>query len=122
MNELETGTGRTRLTFSWRWHGRDLAVHIGGGSHHIGAVALVGRRHDETPSEQVVSLSPHKEGELALRAAKTLHEAMGVTVCVTAGIHLDAITESEIAGVLRVTEDGVQQLIRRLKEADSGGG
>ena len=45
------------------------------------------------------------------RAAAALHQAVGVNVCVTAGIHLDDITPDEIAAVLRTVDEGVARLI-----------
>jgi hypothetical protein len=48
--------------------------------------------------------------------ARAIHEAVGVNVCVTAGIHLDGITREEIATVLRTVEEAVSLLIARLVE------
>lgn len=116
MNTLETGDGRTRVCLAWQQWGGDLHVHIGGGEHHLGAVALVGRQPDGETCEGVLGVPPHKEAELALNAAKTLHAALGVSVCVTAGIHLDRITPAETAGVLRNVDHGVERLAALLRQ------
>ena len=92
------------------------SVHIGGGAQHIGAVALVGRHRDGAVQESVTCLTPHKDDAPARSAARAIHRATGATVCVTAGIHVDDITEAEIADVLRAVDEGVARLIRRLEE------
>jgi hypothetical protein len=108
--ELESGAGRTRLRIGWRLRGADLCVHVGGGADHVGAVALVGQGPDGQPVEHSVRLPPHREEELALKAARTLHQATGRTVCVTAGVHLDDITPQEIEQVLQIADNGIRQL------------
>jgi len=119
VNELETGTGRTRVCLTWKRWGDDLHVHVGGGEHHIGVVALAGRQPDGETYASVLCAPPHREGQLALNAAKTLHAATDATVCVTAGVHLDAITRGEIAAVLRNVEQGVERLARMLRPPQS---
>jgi hypothetical protein len=114
VNTLNTGSGRTRVRVTWRRWGNDLHVHIGGGADHVGAVALVGQQPDGETYASVLRVPPHKEGQLAMNAAQTLHAATGATVCVTAGVHLDGITPAEIAAVLRNAEEGVGRLARRL--------
>lgn len=115
MGELETGVGRTRLRFQWHRRGEDLQVHIAGGTDHIGAVALVGRQPDGKPLDASLHLPPHREQDLALAAARTLHAATGRTVCVTAGIHLDNISSEEISQVLRTVDEGISQVLAALK-------
>jgi len=112
---LTAGNGRTRLLLNWQRRGRDLHVHIGGGDEHVGAVALVGRQADGEVFEGVLHLPPHKETELALDAARKLHAATGVSVCVTAGVHLETITPAEIATVLRNADRAVARLAVLLR-------
>lgn len=114
MDAFEIGEGRTRLSVAWTRWGRDLHVHIGGGAHHIGAVALFGRTPDGQAQRHVVCIPPHKEGPVVERAARALHEATGVNVCVSSGIHLDAISREEIDAVMRTAEEGVARLVRTL--------
>jgi hypothetical protein len=116
MNRFTAGSGRAQLTFTWEPHGRDWSVHIGGGAHHLGAVAMAGRDPRGQPFQGTLCLPPHREGELALRAARALHDALGSTVCVSAGVHLDDISGDEIADVLRAADEGVQRLIAQLRE------
>ncbi len=119
MKTLQVGSGRTRVCLTWRRWGNDLHVHVGGGAHHIGAVAFVGRQPDGKTCASVLRISPHKEDQLAMNAAKALHAAIDGNVCVTAGVHLDAITRAEIAAVLRNAEKGVERLARRLGSSDA---
>ena len=111
MNEFEVGSGRTRLLFAWRRWGPDLHVHIAGGDHHIGAACLCGCQSDDQRYEGTLAVPPHREDSVVARAAAALHQAVGVNVCVTAGIHLDDITPDEIAAVLRTVDEGVARLI-----------
>ncbi len=116
MEQLEIGSGRTRVCLTWRRWGRDLHVHVGGGDQHVGAVALAGRADDGQTYADTLCVSPHKEDRLALAAAKTLHAATGVNVCVSAGIHIDGITSAEIADVLRNVEAGIERLAGELRK------
>jgi hypothetical protein len=115
VSTFEIGTGRARIRLTWQRWGSDLHVQIAGGDQHIGAVALVGQQPGGEKSEGVLRVPPHKEDQLALGAARKLHAALGVNVCVSAGIHLDAITSDEIAATLRSVDEGVERLVERLK-------
>lgn len=115
MDTLEIGTGRMRVCLTWQRWGKDLHVHIAGGRHHVGAVALVGWQPDGELYSGVLHLPPHKEGQLAGEAARSLHGALGGNICVTAGIHLDEITPAEVEGVLENVRAGVGLLARRLQ-------
>jgi len=121
VNTLETGSGRTRIRLVWQYRGRDLHVHISGGADHVGAVALAGSGPDGAALAGVLWLPPHREDELALATARRLHAAGGVTVCVTAGIHVEALTPKELARVLENVERAVAALARRL-EGDPASG
>ncbi len=111
-DQLEAGDGRCAVRLTWHYHGDDLYVHVGGGQDHIGAAALAGP--GDLAAGRVLVIEPHKEGELALTAARRLHAALGVTACVTAGIHLEQITPGEIETVLANVEQAVAALIARL--------
>jgi hypothetical protein len=115
MSVLEVGTGRTRVHLTWRRWGQDLHVHVGGGDEHIGAAALVARRSDDDVYEGVLRVPPHREDELALKAARTLHAAAGTNVCVTAGVHVDGITGAEIEEVVRNIEVAIARLAGALR-------
>ena len=116
MEQLEIGSGRTRVRLTWRRWGRDLHVHVGGGDEHVGAAALAGRAADGETYAETLCVPPHKEDRLALAAAKMLHAATGVNVCVSAGIHLAGITPAEIAEVTRNVESGIERLAGELRK------
>ena len=116
MCRLESGSGRTRIELSWEWCGDDLRVHIGGRGNHLGAVALVGRDPAGRVCSSVQRIPPHREDEIALRAAELLHGGTGRTTCVTAGIHLDKITPDEIEEVGRNALAAARLLAQRLGE------
>ncbi len=114
MESFEIGTGRTRLTVAWQYWGPDLHVHIGGGNHHIGAVALIGTAPDGSVHHEVARVPPHKEDRIVHQAAVALHKKTGGNVCVTAGIHIDDISKEEIETVLHTASAGVGRLIQSL--------
>lgn len=106
------------MRLTWQHRGDDLHVHIGGGTDHIGVVALAGRQGDGQTRVEVLRVPPHKEDRLARAAAETLHAAIGVNVCVTAGIHLDNITSAEIAEVTENVKAGIERLADMLRKPD----
>jgi hypothetical protein len=115
METFEIGTGRTRLTVAWQFWGPDLHVHIGGGDHHIGAVALVGTTPAGRVHREVARVPPHKEDRIVDAAAVALHKETGGNVCVTAGVHVDSISKEEIDSVLQTAQAGVDRLIHSLR-------
>ena len=101
--------------------GEDWSVSICGGDRpHIGAVALgVPAPSSHTPgkvnaSVSVLTLTGHREDELARSAANTLARALGRVVVVSCGIHKDAITGDEIQGFQALVSDMIEALARRI--------
>jgi gallate decarboxylase subunit D len=121
MPSFEIGEDRTRLSFTWSLHGRDLRLHIGGGAEHVGAAALATRGADGAVSVQVAAAAGHREDELAGPAAGRLCRELGVTVCVSAGVHIERITPAEIEAVLRNAEAGTGKLAALLQDGESSG-
>ncbi len=118
MKSFEIGTGRTRLTIAWERWGKDLHVHIGGGEHHIGAVALVGCSPDGKNHRHVGDIPPHKEAKIVERAARVLHMETGGNICVTAGIHIEEACKAEIETILRTVDEGIARIVQSLRSAD----
>lgn len=112
MNAFHIGDGRTQVTFSWQMHGADVLLHIGGGADHIGAVALAA----PTVSVQAAGVPPHREEEIVRTVAQRLAEQLRVTVCVTAGIHVDRITPEEIQTIRAGCTAGADRLVQILQE------
>jgi hypothetical protein len=117
MDSFEIGTGRTRLTVAWQFWGPDLHVHIGGGDHHIGAVALIGTTPAGHVHRQVARVPPHQEDRIVDAAAVALHTNTGGNVCVTAGVHVQDISKEEIETILQTADAGVDRLVRSLRSA-----
>lgn len=119
---LESGTGRGFLRVSGLWSGHDLTVTLTGGTHpHIGAVALAQPRPSlkgdgsRSATVSVLTLPGHLEDEIARWAADLLARRSGGNVVVTAGIHVDEATPTEIeqlvAGARRLVEAWTDKFI-----------
>ena len=117
MKSFDIGTGRTQLTISWKRWGKDLYVHIGGGDHHIGAVAFVGCSPDGNSHQHVGNIPPHQEARIVERAAHVLHTEIGGNICATAGIHIENACKAEIETILRTADDGIACLVQSLRSA-----
>lgn len=115
---LRVGEGRTAVWLDLAEQGRDLVLRIGGGDAHVGAVAVVSPAGGTGGEgcEELSVVPGHKEGPLALAAARRLAAAGRRTCVCVAGIHLDAITPEEIALVVSRAEQGVARLARELEE------
>jgi len=95
------GVGRTRVGMSVNRIGEDLIVCLFNEAGHIGAVAVAEYCEKENrASVSVITRFGHKEDSLASDAAHKLCKAVRRPVCVIAGIHLDNITNDEIAEIL----------------------
>ena len=115
--------GRVQVELAWIQAGRDLSVTLCGGDvPHIGAVAVSQPRpsHAEagvtSASTSVITVHGHKEDDLARAAAARLASALGVTVCVACGIHMDAIRPEEIIQVREMAGELVERLVERLSQ------
>lgn len=115
---LLVGEGRTAVWLHLAPQGRDLVLRIGGGDAHVGAVATVspaGGTAGES-CEVLTEVPGHKEGPLALAAARSLAAAGNRTCVAVAGIHLDDIGSDEIAAILTNVEAGVARLAAELAD------
>ena len=99
------GEGRTRVGMSVSRIGEDFIVCLFNEAGHIGAAAVAEYSEKEKrASVSVITCFGHKEDALASDAARRLCKAVRRPVCVIAGIHLDDITETEIAEILKNCE------------------
>jgi len=102
MIELTETIGRLTVHLRAERIGVDWIITIFGGDRpHIGAVALAG----PDGHCQVICLPGHREGDIAERFAANLASRLGVGVCVSCGIHLNAITQLEIGSVAKASEN-----------------
>jgi hypothetical protein len=113
--ELNLGSGRTRVGLTWSEMGHSLVVCLSNDNAHIGAVALGEYDPREgRASTSVITRLGHKDDVVATRAAHRLAKELRQPVCVIAGIHLDQITEAEIAAIGANCDSLVNEMIRLL--------
>ena len=118
---LEAGRGRLQLHLVATALGRDWLVALGGGTAHIGAVALSQARPSlkadgqTSATTSVLALLGHKEDDLARAVAGRLSASLEATVCVACGIHLDDIRPEELEQVPGLVDELVLALLQKLK-------
>jgi hypothetical protein len=114
--ELSLSRGRVTLRLTVNRLGADLAVTLSGGDRpHIGAVAVSQPRPADTKATtSVIAILGHREDELARAMAARLAVVTQGIVCVTCGIHVDRIRPDEIEEVHRMSEELVDELLKRL--------
>ena len=123
---FDVGEGRHRLWGTAVLSHAGIGVNLLGGTRpHIGAVAVAiprasharaGRRSATT---SVLALVGHKDDELARPLATVLARELGVTVVVTAGVHVARAQPSDIAAILRNVR-GVASAIREAVASGRG--
>ena len=79
--------------------GPDLLLVVEGGQAHIGAVSMAEPGPYGTIRTSTVSGRGHRESELTIPIASEIAETLRRRVVVLGGIHLDGITEQEIADI-----------------------
>lgn len=100
--------------------GRDLALAVCGGcAHHVGAVALAQPEDDPVRQATVSVLAAygHRDDEVARHMAKRIAGALGVTVSVSAGIHIDDASTAEIAAIVTACDDLADEIIASCRNA-----
>jgi hypothetical protein len=105
---FSAGAGRHRVWGSALFSVGGLSVNLlGGDAPHIGAVAVaiprtsLARLARRSATTSVFALVGHKDDELARSMATDLARHLGITVVVTAGVHVPRARSSDIAAVLR---------------------
>lgn len=112
---LNAGKGRTKVSLSAQWIGKDLIVYLFNGQGHLGAVAVADFcREEKRASTSVITRLGHKDDAIAVSAAHQLCRRLKRPVCAIAGIHLDAITKDEIAEIVRNCGLLAQRLAKQL--------
>lgn len=115
---VTAGTGALTVRADAVRCGADLAVAVTGGTGpHIGASAL-GEYEPERGSATVscITVRTHRDDRVACRFAKRLAAALGCTVSVSAGLHVDGAGETEIAALVENSERCLDKLLAELKE------
>jgi|GEM_PF-816738 hypothetical protein len=93
--------------------GKDIAFLITGGQAHIGAVALA-YPTGEGVEAAVYALPGHREGEIAEELARRAAEALGCTVVVAMGIHVEGATKEEINAIVRTVHRLMEDELARI--------
>ncbi len=120
---LKTGEGKFEVSLNAVFMGRDVAVTISGGEiPHIGAVAVAIPRKSlkgdgsNSASVSVICIPGHKEDELVQTTAKRLSTAWGCHVTVTAGLHIDRASLSDIKTLNLNVETLISDLIEKTQK------
>ena len=108
MKIFARSEGRITLQLHLLAVGKDFQVILTGGDAHIGAVAVstadgVQKKH--------FGLYGHRELDLAQDLAIRLAQSLRATICVSVGIHYPDISKSEIALILSLAEELVDDCI-----------
>jgi hypothetical protein len=112
---ISEGMGRERVSLSTQMIGKDLVVFIFNGGGHLGAVAVADYSPEEDrTSTSVITRLGHKDDSVAYDAAYKLCKRFKKPVCAIAGIHLDNITDEEIAQITQNCEKLVDKCSRQL--------
>ena len=105
--------------------GDDVLIYIWGGDRpHIGAVAAAQPRPNLADAEKVSATASvltylgHKEDEVVKRASEAIAAALDTNVVVTAGIHWDDLSQTEIATILSRCKEIVALLLAALTEKE----
>lgn len=120
---LKTGEGKFEVYLNAVFLGRDVAVTISGGEMpHIGAVAVAIPRKSlkgdgsDSASVSVICIPGHKEDELVQIIAKRLSTMWGCHVTVTAGLHIDRATSSDIEILNKNIETLISELVLKTQK------
>jgi hypothetical protein len=112
---IKEGNGRTEISLKAFPLGKDLVIHIFNSAAHIGAVALA--EYDfknKRASVSVLTRLGHKDDAMAQQAAYAICKATQMTTCVMAGVHLDEISQEEIAALVKNGKVAVEKFIAGL--------
>jgi len=120
---LKTGEGKFEVFLNAVFMGRDVSVTISGGeTPHIGAIAVAIPRKSlkgdgsDSASVSVICIPGHKEDELVQRTAKRLSTIWACHVTVTAGLHIDRATPSDLEILNTQIESLISELIEKTQK------
>ncbi len=121
--EVVAGQGRLAVHVRASFLGEDLVVELGGGSRpHVGAVAVSVARPSQTDRTKVsgtpnlITLSGHKEDQIAIEAALGLTAKTRRTTVVIAGMHVDGANNEEINALVDNARSALNQIGANLAE------
>ena len=115
---IKAGEGRFQIEVQALRCGEDWCVAVYGGEKpHVGAVSL-GQYEPERGSATVstVTVYTHRDDVIAAQFAKAVAAARRCTAAVSAGIHVDAAGEAELAMLRAVSDRCLHTLLRAMEE------
>lgn len=122
MHELIIEKGRIRIGMKSIRVGDDLCLIISGGDRpHVGAVTLSVPRPSladpgvNSASTSVLTLTGHKDDDLARLVSAALASKLNKHVVVICGVHIDKITPEEISIVNQIVMESVEKIVKLFK-------
>lgn len=113
--QIRRGTGRTEVRLSARYLGSALIVTIYNDNAHLGAVAVGDYDHKEDRAySSVITLTGHRDDEIAKKQAHAIARHTKKPVCVIAGVHVDEVTKDEIGQILNEVDRAILALFKHL--------
>ncbi len=114
--KVSAGTGKHKVDLVITPVGRDLlAVIFGGDQPHVGAVAVAIPRPSLkdagrlSSTSSVITLTAHKDDQVAKMAAETLARKLNKVTVVSAGMHIDNASEADIRKLVRNAKISVEK-------------
>lgn len=121
---ISCGSGKAEVKLKANYMGQDLVVRITAGKAHIGAVALAvpcpQTAEGVIASCSVMTVPGHRDNIPAESTAMKLCKALGCVVNVTAGLHIDNATKSEIEELVDNSNKATEILIKQLEGLKNG--
>ncbi len=128
--DFQVGVGKHQINVTAIKTNNGITICLtGGDSPHVGAVALgiprpsLSDKDKTSVSTSVLTLTGHKDDEIAKPAADRLARELNEPVVVVAGIHVGphnayTATPEDISQVIENCQRAIQELIRRLRAPD----
>ncbi len=115
---VKSGEGLYLVEAKSAYLGDDIIVSVGGGSApHIGAVSIaVYEPIRDSATVSTVTVHTHRDDAVAAYFAKTISREIKCTVTVSAGIHVDDATETDIKLLWDNSVRCCKELIRHLQD------
>nr|WP_314002832.1 hypothetical protein [uncultured Paenibacillus sp.] len=95
--------------------GEDHVFLVSGGQAHIGAIATACPSGEPAAKTGLLSFPGHREAELALELAEMASIALGRTVAVVAGIHLDNPSKRDIEDIVLEAKREMRRVLEELR-------
>ncbi|MFH1382207.1 MAG: hypothetical protein ABIH70_04855 [Chloroflexota bacterium] len=121
LYRLEKGKGRTKVYLTAWGLGHDILVCAYNRNIHMGAVAV--SQFDDKSSRvftSTITATGHKDDAVAQKIAYAICKHTRKATCVIAGLHIDNITETEIAEILHNTDELAEEFAHSLTLTGQG--